>query len=59
MNLVPVASDSYIGDNRKEPSDKSMEKAALIEVMKRQKTIKGDRLYSDDEISKTLKKHYD
>ena len=58
MNLVPIASDNFTSDNRQTPSDKSDERAQFIELMTRQKTLEGKRLYSDQDVKQLLQEYY-
>jgi len=54
-SLASIASDLFTEDNRNKPND---EKARFIEVMMRQKDLKGNRLYSDQEIKESIEEYY-
>ena len=53
--LAPIASDVFTDDNREQPAK---EKAIFVETMKRVKDLDGKRLYSDEEIKKSLELYY-
>lgn len=49
QNLIQVGQDTYIENNRNEPSTKS-EKSEFIRIMKKQQSQDGGRFYSDEYI---------
>jgi HK97 family phage portal protein len=53
-NLVQVGLDTYTTDNRDEPVGKS----EFVDLMKKQKKLNGERLYSDEYIELKAKEFY-
>jgi hypothetical protein len=53
-NLVQVGVDTYTADNRDEP----VGKAEFVDLMKKQKKLNGERLYSDEYIELKAKEYY-
>jgi len=53
-NLVQVGLDTYTADNRDEPVGKS----EFVDLMKKQKKLNGERLYSDEYIELKAKEFY-